>query len=198
MDSQVEDLRAGPRDHIVLFYQEAHNHRELTESGGEYLLGALRDDGAAIVVGTWDHRLSFARYLVRAGVDVAAARAGDSYFELDSNHMIDTFVVDSHADPASFWAEITPVVRRAAESGQPVRIFSEMVTLLWDAGQIGAVIEVEAMWNELATQFPLSLLCAYPIRSVTADGQLDELAEVCRAHTTVAGEPPASVRGWRF
>jgi hypothetical protein len=70
-----------------------------------------------------------------------------------------------------------------------------MVALLWDAGQIGAAIEVEAMWNELAAQFPFSLLCAYSVRSVTGPGQLDQLTEVCRAHSAVAGEPPASLSG---
>ncbi|MGN6680357.1 MAG: MEDS domain-containing protein [Streptosporangiaceae bacterium] len=190
MDSHARAvLRAGPRDHVVLFYQEAHNDRELTETVGEYVLGALRADEVAIVVGTWEHQLSFARYLVRAGVDLASARARGTYLELDANGILETFVMDSHADPASFWAELTPVIRRAAESGLPVRIFGEMVALLWEAGQIGAAIELEAMWNELAAQFPFSLLCAYSVRSVAGSGQLDQLTEVCRAHSAVAGEP---------
>ncbi len=80
----------------------------------------------------------------------------------------------------------------------PVRIFGEMVALLWDAGQAGAALEVEAMWNELAAQFSFSLLCAYPLWSVTGPGQVDQVTEVCRAHTAVTGEPPSSMRGWRF
>jgi len=192
VDSQARAIGAGPRDHVVLFYQEAHNDRELTERAGEYLLAGFCADEAAIVVCTWEHQLSFARYLVRAGVDLAAARACGSYVELDANDIIDTAVVDSQADPASFWAELTPVIRRVTESGHPVRIFGEMVALLWDAGQVSAAIEVEAMWNELAAQFPFSLLCAYPARSVAGSGQLDQLTEVCRAHSAVAGEAPAS------
>jgi hypothetical protein len=187
--------RAGPRDHVVLFYQQAHNDRELTETVGEYLLGAFGADEAAIVVGTWEHQLSFARYLVRAGVDLASARACGTYLELDANDILETFVMDSQVDPASFWAELTPVIRRAAEPGHRVRIFGEMVAMLWDADQIGAAIEVEAMWNELAAQFPFSLLCAYPVRSMAAGEQLDQLTEVCRAHSAVAGAPPENVGG---
>lgn len=188
MDSQVEALHAGPRDHLVLFYEQ---DRELTRSAGEYLLGALRGGGSAIVLGTWEHRLSLARYLVRAGVDLAAARCAGTYCELDASDTVGTFVTDSNADPASFWAAITPVIRRAANAGQPVRIFGEMVAVLWDAGQAGSAIELEAMWNELGAQFPFSMLCAYPIAAVTGAGQTDQLSDVCRAHSAVTGEPPA-------
>ncbi|HEX5188849.1 MAG TPA: MEDS domain-containing protein [Streptosporangiaceae bacterium] len=185
MDSQVEALHTGPRDHLVLFYSQ---DTELTRSAGDYLLGALRDGGAAIVLGTWEHRLSLARFLVRAGVDLSAARSAGTYCELDASDTVGTFVMDSHADPASFWAAITPVLRRAADAGQPVRIFGEMVAVLWDDGQAGAAIEVEAMWNELSAQFPFSLLCAYPTAAVTGGGQSDQLADLCRAHSAVSGD----------
>jgi hypothetical protein len=43
-----------------------------------------------------------------------------------------------------------------------VRVFGEMVSLLWDAGLIDAAVELEVLWNELGVQYPFSLLCAYP------------------------------------
>jgi hypothetical protein len=194
VDSQDDARHASPQDHLVLFYKQ---DQELAEKAGEYVLETLRGGGAAIAVGTREHRLALARYLVRSGVDVVAARSAGAYVELDASDTIDAFVTGSDADPGSFWTEITPVIRRATEAGQPVRIFGEMVALLWGAGQAGAAIDVEAMWNELAAQFPFSLLCAYPIEAVTGAGQRDQLGEVCRAHTAVTGEPAAEMRRWR-
>lgn len=195
MDSQVEVLHAGPRDHIVLFYRD---DSELIGKVGEYLLEALRDGGAAIVFGSWPHRLSLGRLLARAGIDLTTARASGFYQEHDADDMIDRLVIADRVDPASFWTDITPVIRRAAELGRPVRIFGEMVALLWDAGMASAAVEVEAMWNELAAQFPFSLVCAYPLESVTDEGLTDSLTEVCRAHCAVAGDPPPSMRAWRY
>jgi MEDS: MEthanogen/methylotroph, DcmR Sensory domain len=194
VDSQVEAFRVGPRDHLVLFYKQDDHDAELIAKAGDYLLGALREHGTAIVVGTWEHRLALARHLLRAGVDVAAARAAGDYRELDAGDTVRNFVAGGHADPAHFWAQLSPVIRDAAESGQPVRVFGEMVALLWHADQVGAAIELEAMWNELAAQFPFSLLCAYPLGSVAPwpvapAGQADQLTEVCRAHTAVTGKP---------
>jgi hypothetical protein len=192
VDPRAEVLSAGPRDHIVLFYR---NDAELVQAVGEYLLAAIRGGGAAIVIGDWEHRLPLGRLLVRAGIDLVAARVSGAYCDLDASDTIGKFVVDSHADAAGFWAEITPAIRRAAGIGQPVRIFGEMVAPLWDAGLAGAAIEVEAMWNELAAQFPFSLICGCPVDSVADGPDFDPLAQMCRAHSGVAGAPPAPSQG---
>ena len=72
-----------------------------------------------------------------------------------------------------------------------VRGFGEMVALLWDAGQLDAAIELEAMWNEMASQFSFSLLCAYPQAATSGEEHSDALAHVCDAHTQIRGISPA-------
>jgi len=181
-------LDVGRRDHIVLFYRD---EQELTKRVSEYLLPAIQDGGVAIVVATPNHRRSFERYLADAhvGIDVAAACAR-GYLALDASETMRGFMVAGRPDPAGFWQAISPMLRQAAKAGRPVRVFGEMVSLLWDAGLIDAAIEVEAMWNELGAQYPFSLLCAYPARPAVCAHQLDALTEVCRAHTQVTGVPP--------
>lgn len=45
--------------------------------------------------------------------------------------------------PASCWLAVSPLLRRAAEVGRPVRVSGEMVSVFWDAGLVDAAIEVE-------------------------------------------------------
>ena len=187
MATGTEVLDAGRRDHIVLFYRD---DRELTERVSEYLLPVIQDGGVAIVLATPDHRRSFEGHLAGAGVDVAAASARGFYLAPDISETMRGFMVANWPDPARFWQAISPLLRQAAKTGQPVRIFGEMVALLWDADLIDAAIEVEAMWNELGAQHLFSLLCAYPAQPATGIRQLDALTEVCHAHTQVAGAPP--------
>ena len=187
MATGTEVLDVGSRDHVVLFYRD---EQELTERVTRYLLSAIQADGVAIVVATPDHRRSFERYLAGADVDVAAASARGAYLALDASETMRGFMVADRPDPAGFWQAISPMLRQAAEAGRPVRVFGEMVSLLWDASLIDAAIEVEAMWNELGAQYPFSLLCAYPAQPATCADQLDALTEVCRAHTQVTGAPP--------
>jgi hypothetical protein len=183
----TEVLAVGRRDHVVLFYRDK---QELTERVSEYLLPAIEDGGVAIVVATPDHRRSFERYLADADVHVAAASAGGAYLALDASQTIRGFMVADRPDPAGFWQAISPMLRQAAKAGRPVRVFGEMVSLLWDASLIDAAIDVEAMWNELGAQYPFSLLCAYPARPAACAHELDALTEVCHAHTQVTGVPP--------
>lgn len=187
MATGTDVLNAGRREHVVLFYRD---EQELTERVSEYLLPAVQDGGAAIMVAPPDHRRSFDRHLAGAGVDVAAARARGCYLAPDARETMRGFMVAGWPDPGGFWQAISPLLRRAAKAGQPVRVFGEMVSLLWDAGLIDAAIEVEAMWNELAGQYPFSLLCAYPAQPASCAHHHDALTEVCSVHTQVIGAPP--------
>ena len=188
MTTGIEVLKAARGGHVVLFYRD---EEELADSVSNFLLPAVTDgDGTAIVIATPDHRRSFEERLADAGVDVAAARARGSYLEFDANETIRGFMVGDRPDPAGFWQAVSPLLRQAARAGQPVLVFGEMVSLLWDAGLINAAIEVEVMWNELGDQHPFSLLCAYPARPVACSHYLDALTEVCRTHSEVTGSPP--------
>jgi MEDS: MEthanogen/methylotroph, DcmR Sensory domain len=184
----IEVPKAARGGHVVLFYRD---EEELADSVSKFLLPAVTDaDGTAIVIATPEHRRSFGERLGDAGVDVAAVRARGSYLEFDANETIRGFMVGDRPDPASFWQTVSPLLRQAAQSGQPVLVFGEMVSLLWDAALVNAAIEVEVMWNELGGQYPFSLLCAYPARPVTCSHYLDALTEVCHTHTEVTGSPP--------
>jgi GAF domain-containing protein len=183
----TEVLKAGRCEHAVLFYRD---QEELTERVSRHLLQAIQDDRVAIALATPDHHRSFEEHLVNAGADVATARARGSYLALDADETVRAFMVADRPDPAGFWQITTPLLRQAAEAGQPIRIFGEMVSLLWEAGLASAAIEVEAMWNELGRQYPFSLLCAYPAQSVSCAHHLDAVTEVCRIHAEVIGGPP--------
>ena len=144
----------------------------------------------AVVVASPEHRLAFEARLARAGADTAAATASGSYVPLDAAETMHRCVVGGWPDAAGFWLAISPVIREANQAGRPVRVFGEMVALLWDAGLVNAAIELEAMWNELAGQYAFSLLCAYPAESVSCSGHADALTQVCRAHAVAVGVPP--------
>jgi hypothetical protein len=182
--TEVPDTDRG--GHAVLFYRD---EKELAERVSEHLRPAIRG-GTAIVIATPDHRRSFEERLGEDGIDVAAAGERGSYLARDASEAVRAFMVADWPDPAGFWQVISPLLGQAAGAGGPVRVFGEMVSLLWDAGQAPAALEVEAMWNELASQHSFSLLCAYPVQPVSCCHHFDALTEVCRVHTAVIGDAP--------
>lgn len=184
-----------PGDHVVQFYD---SEDDLVVTVGDHLAEALRSGDTAIVVATAGHRNAFADVLAAAGVNVALARSSGRLLELDADDALQQFMVDGSPDGAAFDAVVGGVVRRAGEGGRRVRAFGEMVALLWDAGQVGAAIELEELWNRLGERLPFSLFCAYPNHLVAGDEHADSLASVCHLHSAiVASADPRVAAGGR-
>lgn len=181
----LDSWSPAPDGHAVQFY--AHD-AELVERVAGYLLGALEEGDAAIVVATAAHRRGVQARLSDAGVAVSAALENGTFRFLDADQTIRRFLVGDRPDPGGFESVIGGLIRQAGATGRPVRVFGEMVAMLWDAGQVNAALELEALWNDLARHLPFSLLCAYPRQSV-AGADLDAFAQVCGLHSTVLAAP---------
>jgi MEDS: MEthanogen/methylotroph, DcmR Sensory domain len=181
--AEIVDAQQG--DHAVVFYHD----NELASLVGSYLLGAINDGGVAVIVATPEHRLWVNAWLMQAGLDLSTVTSNGSYLVLDARQTLNRFVLGDWPDAGGFWNTISPVLTTAIRRDRPVRVFGEMVALLWDAGLVESAIELEALWNEMAKRFSFSLLCAYPRAAVTADEHSDALAQVCAAHSHVAGLP---------
>jgi hypothetical protein len=174
------------RGHVVQFYARDW---ELAAGAGQYLAEALAGGSAVVVVATPAHRRAFESYLTGVDADIAAARADGRYQAIDAAALLHRFAVAGQVDAASFEAEVGHVIRAAGAAGRPVRVYGEMVALLWDAGQLNAALEVEALWNDLGRDIPFGLYCGYPEAPVTGADQRAALAEVCRLHAAVVGVP---------
>jgi anti-sigma regulatory factor (Ser/Thr protein kinase) len=164
---------AVPRcDHVVEFYD---SDDDLVAKIGAYVVGGVEAGETAIVVATEAHRCGVEQYVSRE-------KTGMVVF-LDAEETLSSFLVDGVPDRAAFDRVVGGLVRSASVGGRPVRIFGEMVALLWDRGQVPAAIELETYWNELAQETPFSLFCAYPSAAFSS--------EICSMHTDVFGRPSA-------
>jgi len=174
-------LSAAGRDHVVLFHA---SDEELADQVYKHLFESA-EPGTAILVASAEHRQIITDRMTRAGMDVTAELAKGSLVALDASETLASFMVAGWPDAAAFWQTMSPVLKRAQACPGVVRVFGEMVALLWDAGQASAAVDVEALWNELARQYSFSLLCAYPVGVVAAAEHADDLSHVQAAHSAV-------------
>ena len=174
-------LSAGGREHVVLFHAA---EQELADRVSEHLL-AGGEPGTGIVIATPRHRRLITERLAQAGVDVPAEWAKGAFVAMDAAETMASFMVEGWPDAAAFWQTMSPVLRQALARPGRVRVFGEMVALLWDNGQAGAAVDLEALWNELARQYSFTLLCAYPADVLRDDEDADELAQIYAAHSAV-------------
>ena len=172
----------GPKEHVVVFHR---SDDELAGVVTDYLLGALENGGAAVVVTTRAHRGAIEDRVGHAGADISTAGADGSYLALDAADVLSQFMINDYADPGGFWRVISPVIRNASRNGGRVRVFAEMVSLLWADGLASPVADLEALWAEMTAQYSFSLLCAYPAWLLRDAERADDLAEILAGHSGV-------------
>jgi anti-sigma regulatory factor (Ser/Thr protein kinase) len=176
--------------HAVQFYRE---DAELFETVGPFLADGIRDGDVSIVIATGPHLRGFDSALVAAGIDPTAARQDGRLVSLDATATLARVIRNGRLDRVAFSATVESVMHRAAETRRPVRVVGEMVSLLWDAGDVIGAIEVETLCNQLRREMRLSMLCAYHGQSLWDDSHADALSAVCRLHSAVVGHFPNDV-----
>ncbi len=169
-------------EHFVQFYE---TDAFLLNSLSGFIGTGLSAGEAGIVVATKAHREALEELLQEYGLDVAAARASGTYISLDAAETLSKFMVEGSPEPALFARVIGDIIARAAEGGQRVRIFGEMVALLWAEGNYDAAIHLEELWNDLQETYSFSLFCSYPINGFGGEALAKPLSDVCAGHSCV-------------
>jgi anti-sigma regulatory factor (Ser/Thr protein kinase) len=186
MTVAVEDIAVGCGEHAVRFYER---ESDLSRTVGRYLVDAAQDGAVAIVVATEAHRRAFVAELEAAGLDPADSFRSGTLVLLDAAATLTELMREGRVDRDAFDHVIGGVLREGAKGGRPLRVFGEMVALLWESGNVLEAIQLEKLWNELRDQLEFSLLCAYRGESASGPVQAESLRQVCQLHSSVFDAP---------
>jgi len=177
---------ATAHSHVVNFYDD---EAQVSSEIARFVAEGLTHGERVIVVATAAHRSAMDEVLVQFGTDAARARVAGRLVTLDAEETLATFMVDGVPHLDRFGAHVGSLIDVAAEDGCGVRVFGEMVAVLWQQGNVAGALELEMAWNALARQRPFSLMCAYPTTALDI-GALTDANEVCGLHSDVV--PPRS------
>ncbi len=124
----------------------------------------------AVVIASDDHRRALETELARRGTDVGEAVALGRLLSVDADTVPAGCTVDGGMDPLAFRRVVGDLVAGAAATGRPVIVYCDVVTRLWDTGDISAAMELERLWAEIGEERSFTRFCAYP--SQLADGAI--------------------------
>jgi len=167
--------------HAVRFYE---NDRSLAQIVAKFLSDGFAAGNPGIVVATPAHRGAILRELVAKSLDVVQLQRSHDLVLLDAQETLSLFMANGKPQGEAFTNSMCEVIKTAC-GGRPnctVRIYGQMVDLLWKDGQQEAAIRLETLWNQLATTQAFSLLCGYAMGPFYKDANFQE---VCRHHTHV-------------
>lgn len=175
------DLKAC--EHWLQVYGE---EEDLMESLVGFVRQGSQAGDALVLIATPEHRAALRTLLVADGIDVEAAAWDNRITMLDAEETLERFMVRGTPDPDRFNAVIGGLVQQVRRPGRGVRAFGEMVALLWERGEMSAMMKLEHLWHVLCQREDVGLFCAYP-RCGFDPGSREQLRAICAAHTRVVG-----------
>jgi hypothetical protein len=134
--------------------------------------------GVAIVVATQTHRDAIQDRLDRVA---DLSRNGCRYISLDVDSLLPEFMVNNFPDEDRFRAMVGRLLG-SLEPG-PVRVFGEMVALLWERGDVPSALKLEKLWNGIAQDYTFDLFCAYPTSTFEGSAGLEAYLRMCGTHS---------------
>jgi hypothetical protein len=167
-------------DHFVELYED---DTAMVDSVRTFLSIGINNGEAGVLIATSEHTRAIEAELVRT-VDVEAARRTGLLTSLDAAETLSLFMEGGEIDADRFANSIGRVLDAASAGGRRVRVFGEMVALLWADGNVSSALSLEDHWNELARSYPFRLFCAYPSTAFDA-GDTSSLTGVCNRHSHV-------------
>ena len=170
------------RHTLQLYEREEHVDEAVTR-----FLGAALGAGEPVVMVAGPRRCAaLVAHLDGLGFDVERALGDGRLTLLDTDEILAAVMVDDSPDPARFRAHVGAAIAAASARGtRAVRTYGELVNRLWSQGNRRGAQRLERLWNELAAEQPLSLLCAYALADFELAEDRGDFEEVCAAHDDV-------------
>jgi signal transduction histidine kinase len=167
--------------HFAQFYE---TDEFLLKALSEFVATGLEAGDTAIVIATEAHRAMLEERLCEIGCDLAAVYASGQFACLDAAATLSRFMVAGRPEPQRFTKIFAEMLGQAAR-WRHVRVFGEMVALLWADGNRDAALTLEGLWNKLHKSHDFVLFCAYPMHGFDAEALARPLADICAEHTHV-------------
>jgi DNA-binding NarL/FixJ family response regulator len=175
--------------HEVEFYSD---DAAFVVGATRFIEATLESGNAVIVVATESHRNRFLQRLQEDGVDIAAAIEQGRYVSLDVAETLSTFMVNDLPDPARCLKVAGDLVMEAAKAAQGeslrVAICGECAPSLLAQGKTDAAIQVEHLWDEIAKNCKVDILCGYVLNSSQREQEGDIYERICAEHSGVSSQ----------
>jgi MEDS: MEthanogen/methylotroph, DcmR Sensory domain len=170
--------------HAVRFYE---SDGSLARIVAEFLQEGFDRGSPGIVVATATLRAEIIRELTDRSLDVDDLQRSHDLLLLDARETLSTFMIDSQPDAGKFKDQMYQVIQRVCRDRADcaVRIFGQMVDVLWQDGERDAAIRLEMLWNQLAQTEAFSLLCGYAMGHFYKDAHVDE---ICGQHSHIVSD----------
>ena len=179
--SSVKPLPGNAGHHGVHFYTD---ETSLCLSVCDFIADGIVADQPVLIIATPEHRQLITAQLALRQFDVPQLETQHRAMFLDAQRTMNQFIESGTIVAERFHAVVSAAIVElcAGRTDCTVRAYGEMVDVLWRAGRSEQAIELELLWNQVASRHAFSLLCGYAMGNFYKE---NSHAEICAVHSHV-------------
>jgi len=170
--------------HVCQFHSPSD---PLAESIAIFAEAGLRGGDQVILLALPDQAEAALAVLEPRAVDLVAARATGQLRIEDSCSVLDACAAGSGLDLERLSRYLGGMLARTSSGPRrKVRVYGDMVSLLWNRGDAELAIHLEEIWDELVQAHPSTVLfCGYSLDRLAESTYNGPLSGIGRVHRTV-------------
>jgi hypothetical protein len=165
---------AAPAFHAVRFYD---NPESICQAAAEFIGEAIGAHQPALIIVRSERRALLLDDLRERGFDVDGLLSAGDLLVLDARDTLAALMVNGQPNAALLDEQAALMFKRLCHGRKDCTIwaYGEMVDLLWESGQPVAAMLMEILWNRLAGEWKLCILCGYSVRNVYKDANITDI-----------------------
>ncbi len=169
--------------HAVFFYEDP---QALSSTVGRFIADGLNSDQPGLVIATPSHKAGILEHLTGAACHPEKRMDQGDLVMLDAAELLSLFMVGGMPGVGSFESAMTRVMNSLADRGSQrgVRVYGEMVDLLWKSKKEDAALSLETRWDQFVRARRFPLLCSYSMESLGEHGH----KTICDHHSHVVSD----------
>lgn len=157
----------------------------LAQSVASFVSAGLKRGDRVVVVAVPEHAAMILARLAEGGWSADAFAASSQLQLLDAEATLARFMHEGLPRWADFHRTMTPLASRPGMTVNGVRLYGDMVNVLWQRGNPQGAIRLEECWNDLAREHDLTLLCGYVMDDFGPDSHHEALPDIGRVHSDI-------------
>ena len=177
------------RSHVVQFYSD---DTSMLDGLTRFIKDGLSAGNAVIVIVTKPHQENLLQRLHAEESSFGSAMRQGRYIPVDIAETLATFMVDGLVDATRFRQSARKLIDSAVgvASGENRRVFAcgECAPSLWAQGNADAAVQLEHLWDEVARERNVVILCGYVLSDFQREEQRHIYDRICAEHSGMYSE----------
>lgn len=178
--NQTRYLTNSSGNHTV---QICPNESSQVDLVTRYIKDGLLNGEAVIVIAKQALRKSLKLKMDGISFDGRILQDQDQIKFFDAEFLLSNLKSDGVLEEEVFQEYLAAPIDNAQLNYRKVRVFSEMVDILWKQDQHNIAIQLEGFWNDLSHIQEFSLLCTYSLNKLDPNTYDDALERICKCHS---------------